>query len=145
MTGFVVWLHVVATVFLCGLIWVIQVVHYPLMSEVPEDRFRGFHARHTRLISRLVVPPMLVELATSILLVWRCPDGVSPALPATGAGLLLIVWLSTFGLQVPAHRRLESGWDSQTHRRLVRTNWIRTWAWTLRAGIAVAITITAAS
>jgi hypothetical protein len=141
MSGLVVWLHLVATVFLGGLIWVIQVVHYPLMDQVADDRFREFHARHTRLISWVVVPPMAIELATAGLLIWSCPPGVSPTLPAAGAALLAVVWLSTFGLQMPSHHRLGTGWDPGVHRRLVCTNWIRTWAWTLRSAIAVMIAI----
>ena len=41
-----------------------------------------------------------------------------------------IIWLSTMVLQVPCHRRLETGFDAAVARRLVRTNWVRTFAWT---------------
>jgi hypothetical protein len=50
-----------------------------------------------------------------------------------GIGLILAIWLSTFFLQVPLHERLAQGFDAETHRSLVNTNWIRTAAWTLRA------------
>jgi hypothetical protein len=36
-------------------------------------------------------------------------------------------------LQVPLHTRLARGFDPAAHRQLVRTNWLRTLAWTLRA------------
>jgi hypothetical protein len=49
-----------------------------------------------------------------------------------GLVLLAAIWLSTFGLQVPLHRRLELGFDDDAHAALVRTNWIRTLAWTAR-------------
>ena len=53
-----------------------------------------------------------------------------------GLTLLAVVWGSTFFLQVPAHEKLASRFDATTHRRLVRSNWIRTVGWTFR-GILV--------
>lgn len=47
--------------------------------------------------------------------------------------LVVIIWCSTFALQVPCHNRLAGGFDTRIHRRLVRGNWLRTIAWSLRA------------
>ena len=54
-----------------------------------------------------------------------------------GLALLAVIWLSTALVQVPLHRRLQGGFDAAAHRRLVRTNWLRTAAWTLRAALAL--------
>ena len=54
-------------------------------------------------------------------------------------GVLGIIWLSTFALQAPAHRRLLAGFDEGVHRRLVRTNWIRTAGWLARVPLAVVL------
>ena len=48
--------HAAATWFLVGLIWIIQVVHYPLFARVGEDGFVAYEAAHTRLISLVVGP-----------------------------------------------------------------------------------------
>jgi hypothetical protein len=47
--------------------------------------------------------------------------------------LIIIIWLSTFGLQVPIHKQLQTGKDEACIKRLVTTNWIRTIAWSLKA------------
>jgi hypothetical protein len=135
----VVWAHLAATLFLAGLIWCIQVVHYPLMDRVGAERFAEFHRRHSVRISLIVIPLMLVEAATALLLVVSVPIGVPRALPALGLGLLAIVWVSTFAVQVPLHSRLARGFDPKAHRRLVNSNWLRTAAWSLRAALAIAI------
>ena len=62
-------LHAAATVFMTGLIWFVQVVHYPLFSAVGRDRFSEYEGRHSRLTGRVVGAPMLLELATADL--WR--------------------------------------------------------------------------
>lgn len=53
--------------------------------------------------------------------------------------LLSIVWVSTFLLQVPLHNALNHAYDSEKIRRLVKTNWIRTLAWTLRSFLLLGI------
>lgn len=144
MTLFVIWAQLVATLYLTGLIWVIQVVHYPLMDRVPGDTFVAFHAAHARRISFVVIAPMVIELTTAIALLVIRPPNVSVALLVTGVVLVGVVWLSTFAVQVPLHRRLSEGFDPATHRALVRGNWIRTVSWTLRGVLAIAIAVTVA-
>jgi len=49
-----------------------------------------------------------------------------------GAALVAINWISTATLQGPYHQQLSRGFDADIARQLVRTNWIRTVAWTAR-------------
>lgn len=145
MIGLVIWAQLATTLYLTGLIWVIQMVHYPLMDRVPVEAFVEFHHQHAKRISRIVIAPMMVELAAATLLLVIRPVGVPPSLPVVGAILVAIVWLSTFTIQVPLHHRLTAGFDPAAHRALVRGNWIRTVAWTLRAAVAIAVAITVGS
>lgn len=117
---------------LSGLIWTVQLVQYPLFAKVGADAFRVYHALHSLRISWVVVPLMLLELLLAVALAVRgC--GVAPSWwIAAISALVLVVWLSTFGLQVPCHRRLGQGFDLSIWQRLVVTNWIRTAAWSTR-------------
>lgn len=116
-----------------GLIWVIQVVHYPLFARVGAEGYRDYQLAHQSLISLIVGPAMLVEaLATAAILLTRRD---APAVAA--AALLAIIWASTAFLQVPMHNALANGFDAQAHARLVDTNWIRTVAWTARGVLAL--------
>jgi len=132
-----VWVHLAATLYLVGLIWCIQVVHYPLMSFVSRDRFVGFHTRHSIRISWIVVLPMILELGAAIALAWPGATDLPSWMTVTGLALALVVWVSTFAFQVPHHRRLASGFDAEVHGALVRSNWVRTVAWTLRGVLAI--------
>jgi len=117
--------------FLTGLIWVIQVVHYPLFAAVGRAEFAAYEASHTRLITIVVGPVMLLELATSVLLLVMRPATIPMWAAVTGVVLVAIIWLSTIALQVPAHGRLAQGFVADAHAMLVHTNWIRTMGWTL--------------
>ena len=76
---------------------------------------------------------MLVEAATTVLLFWFRPPGVSIWFAWVGGILLAAIWSSTALLQVPCHEKLSDRFDAAAHRRLVSTNWIRTIAWSLRS------------
>ena len=41
-------IHLAATWALVGLIWFVQLVHYPLFSAVAPERFATFEAEHSR-------------------------------------------------------------------------------------------------
>lgn len=56
---------------------------------------------------------------------------------AVGFALVVIVWASTFALQVPAHGTLNRGFNQKAQARLVATNWIRTVSWSLRSLVLI--------
>jgi uncharacterized membrane protein len=126
-----------AAFFMTGLIWIVQVVHYPLMAEVGAERFPRYERMHSRRITWVVAPPMLVEAGLAAVLVAEPPPGIPSLAPWVGLGLVGVIWLSTAFLQVPQHGVLASGFDARAHRRLVATNWVRTVAWSLRSALAV--------
>jgi hypothetical protein len=130
-------IHVASTWAMVGIIWFVQLVQYPLFAEAGAAEFRVFHAAHVRRITWVVAPLMLLEGATG-LYVLVVPPGAR-WLPAQGLGLLLVIWGSTAWLQVPRHNELSRGFDPVAWRRLVRSNWVRTAAWTARGAIVIAM------
>jgi hypothetical protein len=125
--------HYAVTWALVGLIWTIQMVHYPLFAQVGPEHFVAYHRRHTREITLVVGPLMLAELVTAALLVLE--GNRDPWLLAS-LPLLALIWISTGFVQIPLHNTLTSGFDAHAHRRLVSTNWWRTAAWSAR-GICI--------
>lgn len=125
-------LQLAATAALTGLIWMVQLVHYPLFAHAAGDRFPEFHRAHQFRISWLVVPLMTIEAACASLWLSAPPETVGRPLAIAGFALVIVIWLSTALLQIPQHRKLGRGWDPDAHRRLVAGNWVRTVAWTAR-------------
>ncbi|MFV1883462.1 MAG: hypothetical protein ACMZ7B_03120 [Balneola sp.] len=123
-----------ASLFLAGLIWTIQLVHYPSFHFVDEHNFKEFHPFHNRRISLLVIPVMITELLSSGILWWN--DGAF-SLNGIGFYLVCLIWLSTFLLSVPTHAKLAKGKDDTLIMSLVNTNWVRTILWSVKAGLAV--------
>jgi hypothetical protein len=129
-----------STAAMAGLIWCIQLAHYPLFSFVDRPRFPEFETAHRWRISVIVGPLMALELLTALLLVISPPEATNRNSFIALLALLLLVHASTLFLQVPMHEKLNVQFDDANHRRLVRTNWIRTVLWTVRAvGITAVI------
>lgn len=137
--------HFSATLFMLGVIWFVQVVHYPLFAKTGRAEFGDYEQQHTALTTWVVAPPMLLELATAVLLFWLKPTGISTGQLSIGLALLVVIWLSTALIQVPCHNRLSQSFDAAVHRRLVVSNWIRTIAWSLRALLVLWMAISSLS
>jgi hypothetical protein len=123
---------------MAGLIWFVQVVHYPLFQQVTGEAARDYSQAHRRRTPWVVIPPMLVEAATAALVALRPPAGIPPLAAWCGLGLVLALWWSTGAVQMPLHARLgQEGHRLPTVNALVRSNWLRTVLWTARALLAV--------
>lgn len=128
-----------STLFMTGLIWLVQMVHYPLLSEVSPGAFGRYHAEHVRRIGPIVAPAMLAELVSAGGLVVAPPSGTPNWLALAGLTVAIMTWVVTAMVQVPLHHRLASGFDPVACRSLVRSNWIRTVLWSVHAGIVLAM------
>ncbi len=132
--------NVAATFYMTGLIWCIQIVHYPLFAQVGKEGFTAYEAAHSSLITPVVGLPMLIELATAGLLLFFRSPAIRLSEAIIGAVLVAVIWLSTMFLQVPQHGILSAGFDVAAHQFLVNSNWLRTVAWSLRGALALWMT-----
>ena len=130
--------HAAATWGMAGVIWFVQLVHYPAYREVGSTEFAAYQAGHPRRTGWVVAPLMLTEAASAAWLLWSPPAAIAASWLWLGLLLIAVCWASTALLQIPLHLRLTAGRDGPTIERLIRTNWIRTIAWTLRAILVTA-------
>lgn len=131
----IVLLHLFTTFALTGLIWTIQIVHYPFFHQIEPERFTDFLLHHGKRITPLVAPLMIAELAGAAYLSTLGSEYFYWHL--AGLILVILIWLSTFLIQVPLHTSLLRKHDREKIRRLVGTNWIRTILWSLKSAIGL--------
>jgi hypothetical protein len=144
MTGAVALLAALAaTWMMVGVIWFVQLVHYPLLAMVGVDRAAAIAVEHQRRTGQVVGLPMAVDgLSTLVLLAVR-PSGVFWLWPWVAAILLAVALGCTVLLSVPLHAQMASEPTSEIGHRLVRTNWPRTIAWTLRGLVLLVMAVQA--
>jgi hypothetical protein len=117
-----------------GLIWLIQLVHYPSFNYISKNEFNLFHAFHSQVITFVVGPIMLVELGTSLFLVLNQKLSLISCLNFLG---LVLIWIATAFLSVPTHNKLGTAVNAESIAFLISTNWIRTVLWTMRSGLLI--------
>lgn len=112
---------------LVSMIWIIQIVHYPSFVYYDKSTFAEAMNFHQKRIIYIVLPLMLTEIGISIYL-WVI-DG--RFINTIGLACVLVIWASTFFIQVPTHEKLKS-YDSNLIEGLVKGNLIRTVLWTIK-------------
>jgi hypothetical protein len=128
-----------ATLFMVGVVWFCQIVHYPLFAAVGADGFVAYHARHSVRVTWLIAVPWLVEVASSAILVVERPADVPAWLAVLGAALAAATVVVTALVQGPAHTGLARGYDEDRIRSLVRGNAPRTAIWTAHGVVFAAM------
>lgn len=115
-------IHLLVTSGLVVLIWLVQVSHYPLFHYLDPSRFKEAMLVHQAKISWIVIPLMIPELGLTLFTL-HIPSII----------IVTLIWLTTFFVQVPLHDQLaRHGYDPQKITKLVTTNWIRTFLWSLK-------------
>lgn len=121
-------IQLAATAFMCGVIWVVQLLVYPNFLHIPADNFKKFHAKHSTAISWVVIPPMLIELGCAVALLYYNQGSFFLLNFLT----VLVVWMQTAFLSVPLHNKLSQNFDEVSVHKLIRFNWIRSLVWSFR-------------
>ncbi|MCP5560302.1 MAG: hypothetical protein H7A55_21335 [Verrucomicrobiaceae bacterium] len=122
-------LHLAITWMTVGLIWVIQIIVYPQFRRVGEAEFRNYHFAHCLRIGLMIAPLMLLEMGSAA---WLYFQGLNSLPFVISLAMFPVIILSTAILQAPLHTKLMQGRDDAAIQKLVRTNWLRTIAWSAR-------------
>ena len=125
----------ISTSVMVGVIWVIQLLHYTSFHFINEKKYVDFQHFHMERISFIVIPTMLTELASALLLAYFFRSSLTIILLVS----LLGIWGITFIFFTNMHQKLTNGYDPTIVRRLVQINWSRTILWSFRLIILLSI------
>jgi len=132
-------IQILTTFMMTGIIWFVQIVHYPFFAYAVKEDFPQIGSAHATLTGYVVVPIMVLEMATSFYLAAFSQYTQFQLALGIGAGLVLLIWGSTFFIQVPILKRMLGSFSEEEHKKLVNTNWIRTILWSARSVIIIYI------
>ena len=117
-------IQLAASAAMTGIIWMVQVAIYPLFARLGGATFDDYHTRYMNRVTYVIAPLMFIEAASCAACLYL--GDWQSMVPTTL--LLATVWASTAFVQVPQHAKL----TPKSVPALVRSNWIRTIAWTTR-------------
>lgn len=127
-------INLYSTFIMLGVIWVVQLSHYPAFRYVDEKDFKEFSRMHMTTISFIVVPTIILEMFSTFSLSYLFKESIYYHINSI---LMLMIISSTYFLSVPCHNKLIYGKDMRIINRLVNTNWIRTICWTVKALVLI--------
>ena len=126
-------LHILSTAIMVGIIWVIQIVHYPSFHYIDKNRYVSFQNFHMNKISYIVIPFMSIEAISGIILLYDDQSVIF----IISLIILLVIWTLTAFYFARTHQLLANGYKKDIVRKLVQANWVRTGLWTLRLLILI--------
>tara|TARA_B100001109_G_scaffold163738_1_gene133360 strand:- start:29 stop:400 length:372 start_codon:yes stop_codon:yes gene_type:complete len=112
-----------------GVIWVIQLVHYPSFKYVNESDYIIFQKYHMSNISYIVFPVMFTELITALIILFFGEKSLFFVLSLI---CLFLIWVITGVLFTKYHSILKEGKDLMIIEKMIKANWIRALLWTMR-------------
>ena len=127
--------NLIVSSILLGLILVIHFVHYKSFNFIDVEKFVEFHKFHTKNISFLVIPLMIIELVISIIICYF----YFSILSLINLSLVALIWITTFLLQVPSHNKLSTGKSIAEIEKLVSGNVFRVYLWFFKAIVSTLI------
>jgi hypothetical protein len=119
--------HAAVSLSLASVLWAVQLVIYPAFRFIHPELFLKWHYGYTGAISWIVAPLILLQtggVAARLFL-----TGGADLLWQTETALTAAAWAVTAFISVPIHHRLQRNRCEVEMRRLVSSNWIRTFAW----------------
>ena len=78
---------------MCGLIWFVQLVHYPLFSHLEGEQAQKYSLDNQRRTPLVVIPLMLMEMVAALCLAAWPPVSIGRGMAIVGVGLILVVSL----------------------------------------------------
>lgn len=129
-------IHAFMCWFMCGVIWVVQLLVYPFFTLIGEKEFSSIHQVHVKKITYIVAPAMLIELVTAAWLFLHAGG----RLWLLNLIVVVSLWALTAVVNVPTHNRLR--FDSEKSKKnLVSRNWPRTIIWSVRSLVFIYILV----
>ena len=120
---------IIINAILVGIIIMTQIISYPLFLKVSESSFADYYNAYKNRITIIVIPFMITELLLTLYIYLHSPNNIFFQISTF---ILILIWLSTFFIQVPIHNKISIKLEHKMIEKLISTNWMRTFLWILK-------------
>ena len=126
-------LNIIINSILVGVILMTQFINYPLFKSIKSD-FTNYHKKYTERMGYVVAPLMVIELILVTYIILHHKENLFVIFIFL---LTIIIWASTFFIQVPIHNTLSKKKEKDKIIKLNKSNYIRTICWILKLIISI--------
>ena len=114
-------LNIIINSILVGVILMTQFINYPLFKSIKSD-FTNYHKKYTERMGYVVAPLMVIELILVTYIILHHKENLFVIFIFL---LTIIIWASTFFIQVPIHNTLSKKKEKNKIIKLNKSNYIR--------------------
>ena len=125
--------NIIINSILVGVILMTQFINYPLFKSIKSD-FTNYHKQYTERMGYVVAPLMVIELILVTYIILHHKENLFVIFIFL---LTIIIWASTFFIQVPIHNTLSKKKEKNKIIKLNKSNYIRTICWILKLIISI--------
>ena len=125
--------NIIINSILVGVILMTQFINYPLFKSIKSD-FTDYHKKYTERMGYVVAPLMVIELVLVTYIILHHKENLFVIFIFL---LTIIIWASTFFIQVPIHNTLSKKKEKNKIIILNKSNYIRTICWILKLIISI--------
>ena len=125
--------NIIINSILVGVILMTQFINYPLFKSIKSD-FTNYHKKYTERMGYVVAPLMVIELILVTYIILHHKENLFVIFIFL---LTIIIWASTFFIQVPIHNTLSKKKEKNKIIKLNKSNYIRTICWILKLIISI--------
>ena len=126
-------LNIIINSILVGVILMTQFINYPLFKSIKSD-FTNYHKQYTKRMGYVVAPLMVIELILVTYITLHHKENLFVIFIFL---LTIIIWASTFFIQVPIHNTLSKKKEKNKIIILNKSNYIRTICWIFKLIISI--------
>lgn len=108
-----------------GIVWLVQIVAWPLFSYVGRNEFDSYHLAWWRGIRYVILAPAGLAFLGGILLLRFTPSGIPIWIIWAGVGMEIAMWGLTALWFGPRQAKLTNT-ETGGFRLLIKTHWLRT-------------------
>jgi hypothetical protein len=127
--------HLTITSIMCGVIWAMQLVHYPAFLWIPLEKLGAFERFRARRVWWIILPVLASELLSGAFLAFQTQNSIF----ILNFFLNLVLWVFTFFVSVPLHKKIDLDPKSIWVQQLIFTNWPRAVLWSFRVALLVGV------
>ena len=135
-------IYLFLAVFNSGNMTTLQFQHYGIYPFVGKEGFASYMQANNKSAAIPSILPAMLLLIVNIILLFSRPAFMSLTLVILSLALNLVAFISTFRWQRKLQGEMAvTGYDESKIELLLKTNWIRTWAFFVQALLAVYIAV----
>lgn len=130
--------QILSCVSLLGLLWFIQLIHYPLLNRIKEG-FVQYERESLKRATYLTGPLMVFDFVLSLFLIAYENTDILIFFACIHLVLGILYWLWTFLFQLQRHQKLTVGYSKKALGKLITSSWFRLIIWTIKSLVLLVI------